>query len=125
MRIVKEAKRVEMIRYFLSFRYVAHPGSGFAFDCNKNGKPVLGNDAARQNYAMCLAGGDGILPIIREGIKEEHWSYMDPAVGMCICGRRVTLGGFTNTCECGTEFNNVGQQLAPRAHWGEETGESF
>lgn len=31
---------------------------------------------------------------------------------------------FTNTCECGADYNMSGQMLAPRHQWGEETGES-
>lgn len=44
--------------------------------------------------------------------------------GKCACGHRVYLGGFTNTCECGAEYNSAGQRLAPRSCWGEETGET-
>ena len=42
---------------------------------------------------------------------------------ICICGRKVWCSGFTNTCECGREYNWAGQMLAPRCQWGEETGE--
>jgi hypothetical protein len=49
----------------------------------------------------------------------------DPAVGECnSCGREVVLFGFTNTCECGIDYNSFGQQLADRSQWGEETGET-
>ena len=48
-----------------------------------------------------------------------------PAVGRCSCGREVVLGGFTNSCECGRDYNSAGQELAPRSQWGEETGESL
>lgn len=48
-----------------------------------------------------------------------------PAVGQCACGLKVTLRGFTNTCDCGREYNSAGQELAPRAQWGEETGEHW
>ncbi len=40
------------------------------------------------------------------------------------CGKRVELTGFTNTCDCGADYNSFGQLLAPRSQWGEETGES-
>jgi len=47
------------------------------------------------------------------------------AVGRCNhCARHVTLSGFTNTCECGADYNMAGQRLAPRSQWGEETGET-
>ena len=32
---------------------------------------------------------------------------------------------FTNTCECGQDYNSGGQLLAPREQWGEETGEHW
>jgi hypothetical protein len=42
----------------------------------------------------------------------------------CVCGRKVTCHAFTNTCECGRDYNHAGQELAPRSQWGEETGET-
>jgi len=42
----------------------------------------------------------------------------------CACGRTVACEGFTNTCECGADYNWAGQRLEPRACWGEETGET-
>jgi hypothetical protein len=47
-----------------------------------------------------------------------------PAIGLCECGKKVVLLGFTNTCECNRDYNVCGQLLAPRGQWGEETGES-
>lgn len=50
----------------------------------------------------------------------------EPAVGHCEdCGGLVTLRHFTNTCECGADYNTSGSRLAPREFWGEETGESL
>jgi hypothetical protein len=43
----------------------------------------------------------------------------------CDCGRIVTCCGFTNSCDCGRDYNWNGSQLAPRRFWGEETGESY
>jgi len=42
----------------------------------------------------------------------------------CSCGRSVYCSGFTNTCECGADYNMSGQRLADRSQWGEETGET-
>lgn len=42
----------------------------------------------------------------------------------CSCGQEVLCMNFTNTCDCGADYNMSGQQLAPREQWGEETGES-
>ena len=41
------------------------------------------------------------------------------------CGRDVELRNFTNTCECGADYNFNGTRLAPRSQWGEETGENW
>lgn len=43
----------------------------------------------------------------------------------CHCGREVLCEGFTNTCECGADYNSAGQLLASRSQWGEETGENL
>ena len=82
-------------------------------------------------------GYDGYKPVLCTGRWEEltfskgrlveHTNrYVEPAVGECNhCGEEVHLTGFTNTCECGTDYNMSGQELAPREQWGEETGESL
>lgn len=41
----------------------------------------------------------------------------------CECGKVLETPGFTNTCDCGADYNWAGQRLAPRDQWGEETGE--
>lgn len=43
----------------------------------------------------------------------------------CHCGSEVVCDGFTNTCECGRDYNMSGDLLAPRSQWGEDTGESL
>lgn len=43
----------------------------------------------------------------------------------CSCGRTVYCPNFTNTCECGADYNWSGLLLAPREQWGEETGEHW
>jgi len=52
------------------------------------------------------------------------YKKVDRKVGRCLCGREVELLFFTNTCECGRDYNMLGQLLASREQWGEETGES-
>lgn len=50
---------------------------------------------------------------------------MKPKLIKCgSCGRELECSGFTNTCECGADYNWAGQRLAPRSQWGEETGET-
>lgn len=38
----------------------------------------------------------------------------------CDCGHRVYCTDFTNTCDCGVEYNPFGQKLAPREQWMED-----
>lgn len=42
----------------------------------------------------------------------------------CECGSQLICSDFTNTCYCKRDYNIGGSLLAPRAQWGEETGES-
>ena len=42
------------------------------------------------------------------------------------CGRWLRCDLFTNTCDtCDADYNMSGDRLAPRAQWGEETGEQY
>ena len=43
----------------------------------------------------------------------------------CACGKDVECPDFTNTCECGIDYNFAGARLADRSQWGEETGEHW
>jgi hypothetical protein len=93
----------------------------FAFDCDENGVVDVAAmpPEARANYERCKAQGPGRY-------HEHLWTSKIPAVGLCdYCDAEVELSGFTNTCECGADYNSSGQALAPREQWGEETGESL
>ena len=61
------------------------------------------------------------LPIIQQ---RDHKKGI-PRVGLCPCGEEIELEGFTNTCDCGRDYNWAGQELAPREQWGEDTGEHW
>lgn len=43
----------------------------------------------------------------------------------CHCGEKVRCMEFTNTCDCGADYNFEGSLLVPRSQWGEETGERW
>lgn len=55
----------------------------------------------------------------------QGWARIIDRWGICTCGREVSFQHFTNTCDCGRDYNSSGQELAPRSQWGEETGESL
>ena len=42
----------------------------------------------------------------------------------CECGEEVMCMGYTNTCDCGIDYNMSGSHLTQRSQWGEETGET-
>lgn len=64
------------------------------------------------------------MDLIQEAIFDETGRLLKDAVGLCeVCGSKVILDDFT--CSCGADYNNSGQRLAPREHWGEETGEHW
>lgn len=50
-----------------------------------------------------------------------------PMIILCArCFTMIELQEFTNTCPgCQQDYNPMGQVLAPREQWGEETGESL
>ena len=81
---------------------------------------------AQRNLALCQAGKDydGVVLVCR-GVKKSVHQWTESAVGRCSCGREVELESFTNTCECGADYNRSGQLLAHRSQWGCETGETL
>ncbi len=127
MKIIRQATLHDSVTYHRSFHYQGEPGSGFGFDCDEHG--VVNIDelapAGLENYNRCLRGStDSGQVIIDAGVERRDHHWREHAVGKCDCGRRVDLGGFTNTCDCGADYNSAGQRLAPRSQWGEETGET-
>ncbi len=124
MKIIKRRTRHENVTRERFFEDVSLRGAGCSFPCDEKGNVDVSAlpFAAQENYKGCLAGEDGVLD---RGIVEYTNSYVEPAVGLCNrCKAEVHLVGFTNTCECGADYNMSGQELASRSQWGEETGES-
>ena len=135
MRIIKRREYHTSTHYSLDFEYADCRGAGFSFPCDQDGKVnESGMPApALANYRKCLTGKMEItkdckpcvVDIIAKGVQTITNEWRTPAVGECNrCGKEVELHGFTNTCECGVDYNMSGQELAPRSQWGEETGES-
>jgi hypothetical protein len=79
-----------------------------------------------ENLRQCREAckrGDLEWEVLGMTILDMTKSYVEPAVGRCVCGEEVMLSGFTNTCDCGRDYDSSGVLLAPRSQWGEETGE--
>lgn len=126
MRIISHRSIETHVSYRLFFEWADSRGAGFSFPCDENGKvnEVL-QPAAQENLRKCLSNGFEGRQIHDRGIQRSESTHRVPAVGKCDCGRKVTLDSFTNTCDCGADYNMSGQCLAPREQWGEETGESW
>lgn len=123
MEIISQRKRVHVESYMLCFSWRDTPGAGFSFPCDKEGNltPEAANPDAQANLDKCLSGE---YDVIAKGVQDYSYHYTQPKVGKCSCGKEVSLDHFTNTCECGRDYNSSGTLLAPREFWGEETGES-
>ena len=123
MKIVKRRTHHHHVEHRLVFERAGAGGAGFSFACDREGTVDAARlpAAARDNFRACLSG----IALVRTVLESVH-DYTEPAVGECeVCGSEVVLGGFTNTCDCGADYNGSGQLLAPREQWGEETGESL
>ncbi len=124
MKILKQADFGVSTSYARSFRY-AGGRSGFSFPCDKNGQPKALEKPAQANFEACLTGAVDGRAVEDEGVVEYQTPWRTDAVGKCECGRKVTLDSFTNTCDCGADYNRSGQRLACRSQWGEDTGEHY
>ena len=68
-----------------------------------------------KNYIKAKA--DDTLYSMEEKIE---WSWREPAVAICECGREITLDYDAQECEhCGRLHNILGQELLPRNMWEE------
>lgn len=120
--IIHEREDFEETAYWHSFLLRGEGGRGFTFDVTENDELLKPNPSAAENFRKCK---DGTFDVIDEGIKSRKVRWHTVRIGRCYCGAEVALDGFTNTCDCGRDYNWAGQELAPRSQWGEETGESL
>lgn len=121
MKIIKLRERIHNVYYQLFFEYKNQKGAGFAFDCDEHGNV---KDPGHVNYLTCINAAND-LGVKKPEIHTYHNDYSEPAIGLCkYCNEEVELHGFTNTCECGVDYNMSGQELASRDQWGEDTFES-
>lgn len=117
----KPAVKKESIEY--SMEYLRDKTSGYSFPCDETGKVLNLTEEAEKNYRQCLTGKDYNGGALTASLRTHLSNWVEEAHGVCDCGRDVLLIGFTNTCECGKDYNRDGQLLADRSQWGEETGE--
>lgn len=129
MKIISHRELIESTSYCIEFRVCGDSSSfRYSFPCDalENIAPL--KPAGQENYDRCVKGFDertGETLVRIAGIDERKHSYWRAAVGKCVCGQNVHLEAFTNTCDCGRDYNSSGQELAVREQWGEETGEHW
>jgi hypothetical protein len=110
--------RRESFEYRLLFERVEHPGSGYSFDCTKEGKLLPLTETAKGSWDLAQD-----RKVFREPTIEEYVNrWTEPAVGTCSCGHDVTLHDpLTNLCDCGRAYNMSGQEVDPGwREYGEE-----
>jgi hypothetical protein len=124
MKIIHKPRTITIRNVDRFFHHPDNTGWGFAFPCHKDGTPITFRcKEAEENFRKCL---DGTHNVIDAGVRITEYSVRERAVGECdLCKRDVYLDSFTNTCDCGADYNMSGQRLAPREQWGEETGEHW
>lgn len=120
IRILKERERIIHIDFTLEFDYKLIPGSGFSFPCDSNGKIAADSmpDAAIENYNRCLLTIEQFYPPY---VKKHKHSYVEPAIGECVCGEHIALeDDYMGACKCpvcGRWYNIFGQQLKDPKYW--------
>ena len=122
------SERIKIESYAHSFGWVNHPGSGFSFDCDRDGYVSVDSyhESALENLWKAIFGLFH-EPLVYNGIQDySHW-YREPAHGTCKCGREVYLEedyGHGIDCEnCGRIYSMSGSELAPRSQWEERYSE--
>lgn len=121
IKIIKERTPSTITEYYIEFFYKDDPDSGFCFPANRDGTPAFDKmpPEAIENYNLCLKDERLAEPEFRK----ETLSYIEPAVGRCICGAEVVLDSDyagAVRCECGRWYNLFGQSLRDPKYWEED-----
>ena len=121
VKIISQRQKILCEDYSIGFDLAqAFGGGGFSFPCDKDGNILaFDNKAAEENYHNCINGNYNVTPT---GIRKHTWSYIEPAIGKCHCGKLVSLEDHycgACECECGQWYNLCGQELVSPQYWKE------
>ena len=121
LKIFKERTPETIKEYYINFWYKDDSNAGFCFPATRHGDPDFSKmcQEALANYEACLTDKR-----LTEGEFTKHeWTYTNPALGICSCGREVVLecdhSGAVR-CECGKWYNLFGQELRDPEYWEED-----
>ena len=121
IKLIRKRYPVTVREYYIEFKYKDDPEAGFCFPATVHGDPDFSQmcEEMRANYEACLTDER-----LTEGEFETRgWTYMEPALGICRCGREVVLDSDYQgavRCECGQWYNLYGQELLPPEMWEED-----
>ena len=121
LKIIKERTPETIKEYYISFWYKDDPEAGFCFPATSSGEPDFScmSPEAKANYEACLTDER----LTESEFEVREWTYVNPAVGKCSCGREVALDADymgAVQCECGQWYNLFGQSLKDPKYWEED-----
>lgn len=120
MNIIKSREYKEEKTFSLNFDRVGEPYCGWSFPCDRNGNvlPDL-NECAKRNYERVMADTSGTYE--SPYIDVHTYTYVEPAIGECVCGTHVELiDQYMGACQCpgcGRWYNVFGQALIDPEYW--------
>ena len=121
LKIIKERERKE--EHYFTYDFEREDTSGYTFPCDRNGNIQKNkmNEYGIANYNYCISHPEDF---IWQGVQEHESSYIEPAIGECICGEVFELWDqYQGACECpkcGQWYNLFGQSLINPEYWEEE-----
>ena len=121
IKIIKERTPETIVDYTIEFFYKNDPDAGFCFPANKDETPAFEKmcTEAKVNYERCLTD----VRLTGPEFTVNKRTYINPAVGKCICGVEVVLecdhSGAVR-CDCGRWYNLFGQELRDPKYWEED-----
>lgn len=121
LKIIKPRTPVKFRDYTIEYRYKDDPNAGFTFPANSDGSPDFASMGLEMlaNYEACLSD----KRLTEAEFTKHEWTYVEPALGLCSCGREVVLeGDYAGAvkCECGKWYNLFGQELLDPKYWEED-----
>ncbi len=126
LKIIRERRPIKFKEYTIEYRYKDDPEAGSSFPATSQGDPdfsAMGPEM-RANYEACLTDER----LTEAEFTKHEWTYMNPAIGLCSCGKEVVLeGGYEGAtqCECGKWYNLFGQSLIDPKYWYRDEDEYY
>jgi hypothetical protein len=126
IKLIRKRYPVTVREYYIEFKYKDDPEAGFCFPATHYGDADFDrmSDEAIANYQACLTD----KRLTEEEFTTHKWTYMNPALGICSCGKEVVLDcghGDAVRCECGRWYNLFGQSLIDPKYWYRDEDEYY